>query len=343
MGISAAEAIEVTALVDPDFQRLNLLGRVFPKARRFAAIEELTPDEVDFAIVASPQKFHGQQTIGLLRRGIHVLCEKPMASNVGEAEEMVSTARQVGRLLSIGLFRRFFPSTELIHQLVTGQALGAPVSFQWMEGGAFNWPAASASFFQKSASPGGVFADLGVHVLDLLLFWFGEPSDFNYEDDALGGLEANASLRLRFTSGVSGSIRLSRDTNIPNGTKICFERGTIWFQGASADSVVVWFDGSNRVVRGSLHEAPADDDGIENGVGAASRTYARSFMEQIVNFCRAIRGEEPLRVPGDQALRGMEWIERCYAARRVMAMPWLTTEERDGIARLSVKEALPVG
>lgn len=342
-GLTAVDSVEVAALVDPNPARLALLGTLFPEAQRLSAIEELAPGAVDFAIVASPQKFHAQQTVGLLSRGVHVLCEKPMAFSMTEARAMVSAARQAGRLLSVGLFRRFFPSSELIHQLVSGRALGAPVSFRWMEGGPFNWPAASPSFFQKSASSGGVLADLGVHILDLLLLWFGEPTDFDYEDDAMGGLEANARLRMRFASGLAGSLRLSRDAAIPNGTNIRFERGSIWFQGASADSVVVRLDGSNQVVRGKLHEAPASDAGFDSVVGAASRTYAQSFMEQIRNFSRAIRGEESLRVPGEQALRGMEWIERCYASRRVLSMPWLTAEEQEGVARLCGEESLLPG
>lgn len=342
-GLGSAEAIEVTALVDLNPRRLEVLGGMFPKARRLSTIEELAPDEADFAVVASPQKFHGPQSISLLRRGIHVLCEKPMASNVTEARSMVFAAQQANRLLSVGLFRRFFPSSELMHQLVTGLALGAPISFRWMEGGPFNWPAASASFFQKSTSPGGVFADVGVHVLDLLLSWFGEPVDCDYEDDAMGGIEANVRLGLRFASGVTGVLRLSRDTAIPNGTNIRFQRGAIWFQGASADSVSVRFDGSSHTIQGTLHELSDGGAELVNGVGVASRTYAQSFMEQIVNFCRAIRGEEPLRVPGEEALRGMELIDRCYASRRVMPMPWLTVEEREGIARLSVKDSPLIG
>lgn len=336
-GLGAVEAIEVTALVDPNPGRLAIVGGMFPKARRLSAIDELASGEADLAVIASPQKFHGQQTISLLHRGMHVLCEKPMASGVTEARDMVFAAQQANRLLAVGLFRRFFPSSELIHQLVTGLALGAPISFRWLEGGSFNWPAASASFFQKAASPGGVFSDVGVHVLDLLLSWFGEPIDFDYEDDAMGGIEANARLGLRFSQGVSGSLRLSRDTAIPNGTNIRFERGSIWFQGASADSVAVWFDASSHAIRGTLYEVSGGEIGLEGGFGAASRTYAQSFMEQIVNICRAIRGEEPLRVPGEQALRGMELIERCYASRRVMSMPWLTADERDGISRLSIE------
>lgn len=326
-GLQDAEPIRVTALVDPNQTRRAVLSRFFPAARGLASVDELKPGEADFAIVASPQKFHAAQTIALLRAGLHVLCEKPMASSVQEASAMVAAAVETKRLLSVGLFRRFFPTSRLVHELVTGGALGQPVSFEWMEGGPFNWPAASPSFFQKSASPGGVFADIGTHVLDLLLWWFGEPESFDYEDDAMGGIEANARVTLRFANGVSGSLRLSRDTAIPNGTRLRFERGSVWFQGASADSVVVQLDGCSHVARASLHAIAAGDEGVGTGFGAPARTYSQSFMEQILNLCRAIRGEELLVVPGADAVKGMDLIERCYASRQTMPLPWLSPEE----------------
>ncbi len=333
-----AEPIRVTAIVDPNQTRRAVLARFFPEARGLASVDELKPGEADVAIVASPQKFHAAHTISLLRSGVHVLCEKPMASCLQEARDMVAASAENGRLLSVGLFRRFFPTSRLVHELVVGGALGRPVSFEWMEGGPFNWPAASPSFFQKSASPGGVFADIGTHVLDLLLWWFGEPESFDYEDDAMGGIEANARLRLRFGHGVSGSLRLSRDTAIPNGTRIRFERGSVWFQGASADSAVVQLDGCSHVVRGGLHAAPAENAGVGTGFGTSARTYSQSFMEQILNLCRAIRGEQTLVVPGADAARGMDLIERCYGARRTMAMPWLTHGELAGIGRVAAAQ-----
>jgi len=335
-GIQSAEPVRITTLVDPNAARRAVLSGFFPDARRLSAVDELNQGEADFAIVASPQKFHAAQTISLLGSGVHVLCEKPMAATVQEADAMVAASVEHRRLLSVGLFRRFFPTSRIVHELVAGGTLGRPVSFEWMEGGPFNWPAASPSFFQKSASPGGVFADIGTHVLDLLLWWFGEPESFDYEDDALGGIEANARLRLRFGSGVSGSLRLSRDTAIPNGTRIRFERGSIWFQGASADSVVVQLDGCSHVVRGALHSAPDQAGGVGTGFGASASTYSQCFMEQILNLCRAIRGEEALVVPGTAAAKGMDLIERCYAARRTMSMPWLTPDELAGIERLAL-------
>ena len=334
-GLLSAEPIRVTALVDPNQSRRAVLSRFFPGARGLASVDELKPGEADFAIVASPQKFHAAQTIALLRAGLHVLCEKPMASTVQEARSMVEAAAECRRLLSVGLFRRFFPTSRMIHELIGGNSLGKPLGFEWAEGGPFNWPAASPSFFQKSASPGGVFADIGTHVLDLLLWWFGEPDSFDYSDDAMGGIEANARLRLRFGNGVAGSVRLSRDTVIPNGTRIQFERGSVWFQGASADSLVLQLKGCTDVARSSLHSGPRPNGGIGSGFGAPAPTYPQSFMEQIRNLCQAIRGEAPLVVPGCDAVRGMDLIERCYAARTTMPMPWLNRDERAGVDRLT--------
>ena len=139
----------------------------------------------------------------------------------------------------------------------------------------------------------------------------------------MGGLEANARLRLIFARGVRGTVRLSRDTNIANGARIEFERGHVWFQGASAASVVIQLQGCTDVLKGELHKAPSSVAGVASGTGAPCASYAQSFMGQIQNFCRAVRGEEALRMPGVEALPGMALIEQCYAQRSLMPMPWL--------------------
>ena len=342
-GLKVVEPLQVTALVDPSPSRIEVLARLFPEASRFGCVTDLPSGGADVAIVATPQKLHAEHSIALLNSGLHVLCEKPMASSLEEARAMVDAARQAGRLLAVGLFRRFFPTSQMVGDLMVNGALGRPISFEWKEGGPFNWPAASASFFQKGASRGGVFADLGAHILDLLLLWFGEPQEFGYEDDAMGGIEANCRLSLRFEGGIAGTVRLSRDTVIPNGTRIVFERGSIWFEGGSADSVAIQLNGCCHVAQASLHEQPDARAMPGAGFGSAARTYCQSFMAQIRNFCRAVRGDESLRVPGDGALAAIELIERCYASRRIMRLPWLTDEEREEGLRLAGATVLSAG
>jgi predicted dehydrogenase len=333
--LGESENLRVSVLVDPVKERLHLLGGFFPNAIRAGDLEALCQGDIDLAVVASPQHYHAEQTVGLLSRGIHVLCEKPLASTLAEAEAMVKTAAVSGMMLATGLFRRFFPVTAYVKELIVGNDMGQPLRFDWSEGGIFGWPAATPSFFQKASSPGGVFSDLGAHVIDLLLHWFGEMAEFDYKDDAMGGLEANADLKLRFESGVTGRVRLSRDTAIPNVVQIEFERGTISFQGGAAGEVTLHFKHSAMAAKADLHESGITTDDKLRLIGHPVRSYAQSFMEQIRNVCRAIRGQEDLRVPASEALPSMALIEQCYAQRKVMRMPWLSATELAGVGALA--------
>ncbi|MFN9645273.1 MAG: Gfo/Idh/MocA family protein [Cyanobacteriota bacterium] len=304
--------VRVTSLVDPDPYRLSVLGKIFDSASQCKQLDQLSFSNLDLAVVASPQRFHAKQVVTLLQNHVHVLCEKPLSSNLDEASVMLAAAETSDRLLAVGLFRRFWPVTRYIKDLITGRDLGDPLRFHWAEGGLFNWPAATPSFFQKSSSTGGVFADLGSHVLDLLLHWFGEVAEFEYQDDAMGGLETNAAVELRFTSGVTGQVRLSRDTPIANVAWIEFERGSVSFQPGTVAEITLQMKHSDLAADASLLPA---------------QTYTQCFAEQIRNICRAIHGEDRLLVPAREALPSMALIEQCYSSRRLMEQPWLSSEE----------------
>jgi predicted dehydrogenase len=326
--LASQEGLSVSCLVDPEQQRLSVLGTLFPSALQLTQLDRAKSDEFDLAIVASPQRFHAEQTISLLTQGVHVLCEKPLASNLTEAKAMVRVAMENDCLLAVGLFRRFFPITQWIRDLVSGKDLGSPLRFSWSEGGVFDWPAATTSFFRKEASAGGVFADLGAHVLDLLLHWFGQVADFYYQDDAMGGLEANAFLDLSFDNGVKGRVRLSRDTRIPNSVWIEFERGIVWFQGGTSGEITLQLKHCDFVAKSNLHHKLADGQSLCFAPGSPCRSYAQSFQEQIRNLCRAIRGQDSLHIPASDSLISISLIENCYANRSLINMPWLSENEQ---------------
>lgn len=186
--LAGPDRLRVTALVDPSSENLNHLAAEFPEARRFATIEEAEIGREHLVIVASPPRFHAAQSILALNKGAAVLCEKPMAASIEDAEAMALAARETQGILAIGLYRRFFQATEAIRAVIENQSLGKLKHFQIREGGPFGWQAASESFFRRAATPGGVLYDTGVHTLDLVLWWLGEPDNLIYEDDAMGGL-----------------------------------------------------------------------------------------------------------------------------------------------------------
>lgn len=332
--LEAAGEVKVEALADPSPSSLAALAESFPRARRIARLEDadLTGRLV---IVASPPKFHAAATLHALRHGAAVLCEKPMADSVAEAEPMLAAARESGALLAVGLYKRFFPACEALKGLLEKRPLGALRRFTIEEGGKFGWQAASDSFFRKSVTPGGVLMDIGVHVLDLLLWWLGEPADLRYEDDAMGGQEANCRLELDYADGVRGDVRLSRDWPTRNCYTFFFERGTVRYRVNDANRLEIVADGMPALLDGCLH--PLVDGQLQTR--GTARTNPQSFIEQLRNVAAAMRGRAPLRVPGEEGIRSLRLIARCYAARHLMPQPWFAPRETEAARRLAQQQA----
>ena len=121
---------EVAGLVDPNPSRTAALQRLFRGAIAFKtpaeALEGVAPD---LTIVASPPGPHAEHAVQALGAGSHVLCEKPMTTNVEDAERMVAAAREAGRVLAVGMVRRMFPSLALAKELVEG-GVATPKSAQ---------------------------------------------------------------------------------------------------------------------------------------------------------------------------------------------------------------------
>lgn len=310
----------VAGLADPSESARAELARVFPRAVARAGLAELDMGEGALVIVASPPRFHREHVLAALARGWHVLCEKPMAPSAAECEEMVRAAEAAGRVLAVGHYKRFFPNHAWLKTAIAaGEAgpLGGLRSVRIREGGKFAWPAASDSFFRAEQTPGGVLLDIGVHVLDLLRWWLGEPGRIDYADDARGGLEANARLRAEFSpDGAGGPVevdmRLSRDWATENVYVFRFARGEARLRVNRANRLELRFDGMPGGVEGELRDV----------AGRAMATDPQAFIAQLGEVCAAVREGRAPAVPGAEGARVMGLIERCYTERAALPEPW---------------------
>jgi len=245
-------AVEVVAVFDPDAGRAAKFCAPFREAAAYPDESFLKKTPLDLAIIASPVSWHESQTLAALEAGMAVLCEKPIAGDTEAAERMIAAAKKHGRFLAIGLLRRFYANVHFTRQLIESKALGAVKGFSIQEGGPFNWPARSDSFFRKKTAGGGVLLDAGVHVLDQVIHWFGEPQELNYADDAMGGLEANCRIELRYSSGCTGTVQLSRDWQTSNLYVIEFERATLKLRAGDARDAELQLNGSSFALEGPL-------------------------------------------------------------------------------------------
>lgn len=306
--------LTTAAVVDPNHARTAAVGAKVGGARAVASLSEaLSARDIDLAIIAAPHRLHADQAVECFAAGAAVLCEKPMALSTAECDRMIAAADGARRLLAVGHFRRFFPCCQIIKRMISTGALGAVRSFTVREGETYSWPAQSASFFTRADAGGGVLIDAGAHTIDLLLWWLGDAAAFEYQDDAMGGIEANSVLRLTLAGGASGIVQLSRDWPLPNRYRIDCERGWVTYICDEVDRVEWGFHDPGHVLETKIAGAPS---------------FMECFVDQLRNVIAAIQGGEPLVVPGREARKTVALIEACYRQRALLAMPWMDAAER---------------
>ncbi len=129
---------------------------------------------LDAVSIATPNALHHPLTLAALEAGLHVLCEKPMAMNAGQAREMVATADRCGRKLAIHYNHRMNPAVQWIARAAQAGELGEIYYARTIWHRRRGIPA-RASFLDKRHSGGGCLIDLGVHMLDQTLYIMGYP------------------------------------------------------------------------------------------------------------------------------------------------------------------------
>jgi len=276
--------------------------------------------EVDAAIVALPHHLHAPVCIALLRRGIHVLVEKPMALTTAECNAMIAAAEERTTVLAVDHMRRFLHAVQWVKATLDAGVLGPIESFDFRDGLVYSWPVASDFFFRRETAGGGVLMDTGAHTLDLLLWWLGDVASFEYYDDNYGGVEADCKLNLTLVSGARGTVELSRTRDLRNTAILRGQYGEIEISLHS-----------NRVTAdpGGILEYKA---GALAGKRLPKQTIRKLFELQITDWLQAIeRGQQPM-VSGTEAVRSIALIEACYAQRELLELPWVRPERsRDSI------------
>ncbi len=125
--LKSLPGFQVVALADPTPENLDRAANLAPGAKTYADYRKLLAErkDVDAVLVCTPNFLHAEPTIAALERGLPVLCEKPMATRIEEANRMIEASRKSGKLLYIGFQKRLVPVTAKMQQLVAAGEIGA--------------------------------------------------------------------------------------------------------------------------------------------------------------------------------------------------------------------------
>lgn len=133
----------------------------------------LAREDVDLVYIATPPFLHHDQAIRALRAGKHVVCEKPLAMTVEQADEMIAEARRADRLLTANLMQRYNLVYDAVSRLIADKVLGEPIH-GFFENYASDENLGPAHWFWDRSKSGGIFIEHGVHFFDLFAGWLGE-------------------------------------------------------------------------------------------------------------------------------------------------------------------------
>jgi predicted dehydrogenase len=317
----------VVALVDPDRAKTAAVGRHFRSARPFATpAEALSATAPVLTIVASPPALHAEHAIVALTAGSHVLCEKPMAIRVADAERMVAAAAEARRLLAIGMTRRQAPALLEARELITSGVLGDGLRFVYRDGAVYDWPVSTSAPFSRATAGGGVLMDLGSHAIDYLSALFGAPNVTAYADDGqCEGVETNCVIELSFPAAC-GFAQLSWNQPLVTGLHIVGSEAELRLNPYRPDSLFWRPRGGAWQARQIRTALPRDVD--PRPARGVPRTYYEAIYYQHVAVLRAVLHAEPVPVDGEQGLTAVRAIDRCYREAAPLRLPWLAAEEQ---------------
>ena len=295
--------VAVTAIASGSMERARAVAAEFGIPNAFGSGETLArAPEVDLVIVSSTPDAHARHAIAALEAGKHVLCEKPMALTVREAEEMLEVAERSRGLARIDHELRYEPNRRKVRQLIQVGAIGPVLHLElvlrpYVRGDgrpqAFDAP---WSWWYDAARGGGILGAVGSHLIDLCRFWTGS------EVVEVGGRAATfvperydeqrvrhpvtadeyASFVMRLASGAVATITLTTVASHGPGhfTQITGRDGTLVLTGET--SLEIGRPGA------PLEDASVPDDLWEQT--APNNMWARSFVRLMRDMVAVLEG-----------------------------------------------------
>lgn len=321
-----------TVLVDRSPERMALAaGKLGGKGRSIVKVPDwrAAADHFDAAIVAVPHALHGPIGLDLLGSGKHLFMEKPLAVASAQCEAMIQSAGERRLSLRVGLLRRYLHGARWLKALLDSGTLGEIKRFSIREGFVFNWATSSVALLRRDLAAGGVLMDTGAHTLDLLLWWLGDVASLSYRDDAEHGVEADCVLDCLMASGAIGRVELSRTREL---------RGTIVIAGT--DGFVEVHLSKNLVLAGSPNALAFRHEG-RAAADLPMQLFPELFDAELRDFRASVAGDPAKGISGTEGIGSVALIERCYASRAPLEMPWRSASP--AMARQDDIPSLPAG
>jgi predicted dehydrogenase len=255
---------------------------------------------VDAVYVALPNSMHAEYTIRAAKAGKHVLCEKPMSTNVAEAEAMIAACKAANVKLMIAYRCHYEPTNLRAIKLIRDGALGQVQAIESTFG--FNMAPGEWRLSKKLAGGGPLF-DVGIYSLNACRYLTGEEPEHIAafastidHDGRFNEVEENVSWTMRFPSGIVAACNTTYGAPMEGYYRVHGSKG--WLQVDQAFS----YDGLH------LH---ADFSGTQLDEPNPSQDPSH-FQAEADHFSHCVQNNLEPKSPGEEGLRDMRYITQIY-------------------------------
>ncbi len=243
--------VEIVAVCDVNRERAEQIAQQAGAPHVYTDYRDLLQhDEIDMVDICTPNLYHSEISVAALQAGKHVFCEKPDAVNPEEAQKMADAAKESGKLLMVMRNNRFRPESLFLKKFIEEGHCGELYT------GRCGWvrrrgiPGKGGWFTTKALSGGGPLIDLGVHFIDLAMWFMGDPKPVSVtgavyckfadsdlsdsvhsqfgekQEDGTFDVEDLATGFIRFENGATLQIEFSWASNVEQEMNFVELRGT---------------------------------------------------------------------------------------------------------------------
>ncbi|RBP48280.1 Gfo/Idh/MocA family protein [Arenicella xantha] len=240
----------------------------------------LADPEVDAIYIASPHRFHAEQSIQCLNAGKAVLCEKPMTVNVADAKRVLQAAKDNKQFYMEAVWTRFMPVYQAIRSWIDQGLIGEVETVQASFGFAKEFDASHRLYDPELA--GGALLDLGIYPITLAQVALQDaPIDIK-ASASLGqtGVDERTGMVLQYPSGAIATLNATVRANTSYDAWIFGSKGSIhiprfWF----AESATVYSPSNIEFDNPQVHEFPHRINGYEGEIEEVHRCLAAGQLE----------------------------------------------------------------
>ena len=309
-GALGVPGVRIAALCDVNVERARALAREFalPNVQIVADYRDLLGMEnLDAVSICVPNALHASIAVACLSAGLHVLCEKPLATNAADAQQIADAARDNNRACMVGQLLRFRADVGELKKRAA--EIGTPYYARAVARRARGIPKWGSWFTQNAMSGGGPLIDTGVHIIDLAWWLAGSPRPLSASATTYGALGARkiglgtggigdengifdvedlAAGLIRFEGGFSIHFESSWALYAETDARLCHVHGT--------NGALLWDDNAKIIASdGTLETLDAEPgdawqreiahfvSSIQNGVAPQPDAHAGLTMMKILD------------------------------------------------------------